>query len=90
MPCFHALATTVTVAALDIIGGNATVAIAAGDQVDRLAIAGSNDKVTIQHTSAVVPVIQMSGSNISVIVPMGYKAKTTISDTGTGNLVIEQ
>lgn len=85
-----ALGTTVTVPSFEINGANATVSIAAGNRIDRLIVSGSNDIVTIRDASAAVPVINLSGTNISLRVPIGYRSHTTITNTGTNNVVIEQ
>jgi hypothetical protein len=84
------LGTTVTVPTFTIDGANATVSIGAGDHVDRLAVAGANAVITIKDSSAVVPVINTSGSNITLRIPIGYSSHTTITNTGTNNTVIEQ
>ena len=84
------LGTTVTVPNFEINGANATVSIAAGDRIDRRVISGANAVVSIRDTSAVVPLIQTNGSNITLRIPVGYRSKTTITNTGTNNTVIEQ
>lgn len=84
------LGNTVTVPIFNINGANAVVSIGAGDHVDRLAISGANAIVTIRDISAVVPVINTSGSNITLRIPIGYSSHATITNTGTNNTVIEQ
>ncbi|MES2939250.1 MAG: hypothetical protein V4864_16305 [Pseudomonadota bacterium] len=83
------LGTTVTVGVFSVLGSNATVTISAGDRIDRLYISGSNAQVTIKDTTAVVPLIQLTGTNITVRVPAGYLAKTTVTNSGAGNSVVE-
>jgi hypothetical protein len=84
------LGTTVTVPNFTIDGANAVVQIGAGDRIDRLAISGANAVVTIKDISASVPVIITSGSNITLRIPFGFGAKTTITNTGANNVVVEQ
>lgn len=84
-----ALGTTSTVPVFNILGSNATVTVAAGSRIDRLSISGSNANVTILDPSVTAPQIQLSGTNITVRVPSGFLARTTVSNTGAGNAVIE-
>jgi hypothetical protein len=84
------LGTTVTVPRLDIFGANASLTVRAGDRIDRLAISGSNAIVNILDLSAMVPVIIMSGSNITLRVPTGFLPSTTITNTGANNIVTQQ
>jgi hypothetical protein len=82
------LGSTATVPAFNILGSNATVTVAAGSRIDRLSIAGSNADVTITDFSAQVPLIQLTGTNITVRLPSGFLAKTTVTNTGANNQVI--
>lgn len=83
------LGNTVTVPVFNVLGSNAKVTVSAGDRIDRLYISGSNAQVVITDPSAVVPLIQLAGTNITVRVPAGYLAKTTVTNSGAGNAVIE-
>jgi hypothetical protein len=81
------LGNSTTVAQFDIGGDNATASISAGGRVDHLLVSGSNAAITVQSSTAVVPDIRLSGSNISVRLPAGYLSQTTITNTGANNTV---
>jgi hypothetical protein len=80
---------TVTVPVFTITGSNAIVTIGPNDEIGQLNIHASNAVVRILNFSANVPVIRMSGSNITLTMPAGFGGKTTITNTGANNQVIE-
>lgn len=83
------LANTTTVGEFRVLGTNAVISIGDGAQVDRLFVQGSNAAITVEGLSADVPVIVLGGSNIILRVPAGFLSKTTITNTGSNNSIVE-
>ena len=72
---------------LTISGMNNTVTVAEDNQINNLSITGYNNILTIRQNTSVDD-FRVSGADNTVYVPLG--SGISFSDTGFGNVLIEQ